>query len=120
MLEKLTGLAVLTGLILSVAGAVMNHENIKLTGNLFLLVIATVAGYRFIKFHALNPTREFTGTCVEQKRLPTHYLLTFRTGGAGLYSGRAGLGLGEKIKMGDTARVKVKGQVILEINKLKR
>lgn len=120
MLEKITGLAVLAGLILSVAGSVLGYENIKVTGNLLLLIIATVAGYRFLKFYAMNPTREFTGTCIEQKRFPSHYILSFRTGSIGLYSGRAGLELGDKIKMGETARVKVKGQVILEIDKVKK
>ncbi|MCL6634790.1 MAG: hypothetical protein K6T29_03345 [Peptococcaceae bacterium] len=118
MLEKLAGPMVLAGLILSVAGSVMEREEIKITGTLVLLIIATVAGYRFLKFHAMNPTREFIGTCIEQKKFPVHYILTFRTGSAGVYSGRAGLQLGEKVKMGETFRIKVKGNIILEIDRL--
>lgn len=118
MLEKIAGFVVLTGLILSVAGALIGHENIKITGNLILLITATIAGYRFLKFYAITPTSEFVGTCIEQKRFSSHYILSFRAGGAGMYSGRAGLKLGEKIKMGERARIKMKGPVILEITKL--
>lgn len=119
MLEKTAGIIVLTGLILSVAGFVVGYENIKIAGNLILLITATIAGYRFLKFYATTPTSEFVGTCIEQKRFPSHYILSFRAGAAGMYSGRAGLQLGDQIKMGERARVKVKGPVILEINKLK-
>lgn len=118
-MEKITGLVVVAGLFLSVAGAVMGYENIKNSGNLILLVIATVAGYRYLKFHATTPTSEFVGTCLEQKRFSTHYVITFRAGGAGKYSGRAAIKLGEQIKMGERARVKVKGPLIIEINKYK-
>lgn len=118
MLEKIAGVAVLTGLLLSVVGAVMGYEDIKTAGNLMLLIIATVAGYRYLKFYATTPTGEFLGTCIEQKRFSSHYILTFKTGGTGTYSGRAGLQTGDKIKIGEKARVKVKGNVILEIYKL--
>lgn len=119
MLGKIAGVVVLAGLVLSVAGAVMGNENIKTTGNLVLLITATVAGYRFLKFYATTPTSEFMGTCIEQKRFSSHYILSFRAGSAGMYSGRASLKLGDQIKIGEKARVKVKGPVILEISKTK-
>lgn len=118
MLEKLVGLIVLAGLILSVAGSIMSYESIKITGNLVLLITATIAGFMFIRFYVMTPINEFVGTCIEQKRFFSHYILTFRSGGSGIYSGRAGLQLGEKIKIGDKVKVKVKGQNILEINKI--
>lgn len=119
MLEKMAGILILAGLVLSVAGSLLGHEDLKMTGTLVLLLTATVAGYRLLKFYVLTSTSEFTGICLEQKRFPSHYLLSFRAGGTEVYSGRASLLLGEKIKMGEKARVKMKGPVILELEKIR-
>jgi hypothetical protein len=116
MLQKLTGIAVLTGLIVSVTGSVLENENMKLAGIIILLMIATLAGYRFLKFSALTPTSNITGTCIGLKRLSTYYELSFRTG-AGVYSGQASLKLGNELKIGDRVSLLIKGPVILEINK---
>lgn len=120
MLEKFTGIVILAGIVLSVYGAVINREDLKITGVVVLLTIATVAFYRYLKFYALTPTRELTGICLEHKRIASHYILSFKTGSGEVYAGRAGLQLGENIKLGERARLKVKGPVILEINKLTR
>jgi len=117
--EKLTGILILGGIILSVTGSVIDNDSYEIAGVL-LLTIATLAGYRYLKFYALTPTRELTGICLEQKRFSSYYLLSFRVGGAEVYTGRANLQLGEKIKLGERANLKVKGPVILEINKTGR
>jgi hypothetical protein len=116
MLQKLTGIAVLSGLIISVTGSILENENMKLAGIIILLVIATLAGYRFFKFSALTPTSNITGTCIGLKRLSTYYELSFRTG-AGVYSGQASLKLGNGLKIGDRVSLLIKGPVILEITK---
>lgn len=108
----------MSGLILSVTGSIAGHEMIKTAGNLILLITVTVAGFMFIRFYITTPVIEFLGTCIEQKRYFSHYKITFRSGSSGIFSGRASLHLGENIKIGDKAKVKVKGQSILHINKL--
>ncbi len=117
MLERIAGVVVLLGLVLSVVGAILGNENIKTTGVLVLLITATVAGYRFLKFYVSHPTQELVGICTDQKRLSSHYVLTFRTG-AGIYSGQANLKLGAAIRVGEKARLKVKGHIITEIGKV--
>ena len=116
MLQKLTGIAVLAGLVISVTGSILENESIKLAGIVILLVIATLAGYRFLKFSLLTPTSNITGTCIGLKRLPTYYELSFRTV-TGVYTGQAGLKAGAEVKMGDRVKLLIKGPVILEIHK---
>ncbi len=118
MLEKIAGLTVLTGLILSVAGAVVDNENMKTTGNLVLLVIATMAGYYYLRYYVRNPVREFSGTCIEQKPFSTYYVLSFRIGNGGIYTGRASSRTSKKVKIGDKAKIRVKGKFILDVNKI--
>jgi len=117
LLERIGSIAVLAGLIISVVGSVIENQDLKTTGVLILLITATVAGYRFIKFHLTTPTSDFEGICIERKRLPTYYALSFRTGGE-IYSGRASLRTGEGVKIGEKVRLKVKGPAILEITRL--
>jgi len=119
VVEKLVGIIIMSGLILSVTGSILGHEIIKTTGNLMLLITATIAGFMFLRFYITTPVNEFMGTCIEQKRYFSHYKITFRSGLAGIYTGRASLHLGEDIKIGDKAKVKIKGQSILQINKIK-
>lgn len=116
MLQKMTGLAVLTGLIISVTGSILNNKSMETAGIVILLVIATLAGYRFLKFSVLTPTSDIVGTCIGLKRLPTYYELSFRTG-TGVYSGQASLKTGSDLKVGDRVKLVVKGPVILEIHK---
>ncbi|HHU85278.1 MAG TPA: hypothetical protein GXZ25_00505 [Peptococcaceae bacterium] len=116
MLERIGGIAVLAGLIISVAGSVIENQDLKITGVLILLITATVAGYRFLKFQLTTPSTDFVGICIERKRLSSYYVLSFRTGGE-IYSGRASLKMGEGVKIGERVRLKVKGPVILEIDK---
>ncbi|MGI5941483.1 MAG: hypothetical protein ACOX86_04430 [Pelotomaculaceae bacterium] len=116
MLERVGGIAVLAGLIISVAGSVIENQDLKITGVLILLITATVAGYRFLKFQLTTPSTDFVGICIERKRLSSYYVLSFRTGGE-IYSGRASLKMGEGVKIGERVRLKVKGPVILEIDK---
>ncbi len=116
MLQKLAGIAVLAGLVISVTGTILENENMKLAGILTLLVIASLAGYRFLKFSVFTPTSNITGTCIGLKRLPTYYELTFRTG-TGVYSGQAALKIGNGLKIGDRVNLLIKGPVILEIRK---
>ncbi len=118
MLEKIAGVTVLTGLVLSVVGAVIGNENMKTTGNLVLLIIATIAGYYYLRYYVRNPVREFSGTCIEQKPFSAYYILSFRIGGGGIYTGRASPRMSEKVKIGDKAKIKVKGKFILEVNKI--
>lgn len=118
MLERMAGIVVLAGLILSVAGAVMENQDLKTTGVLILLITATIAGYRFLKFQLTTPTSDFVGICIERKRLSSHYILSFRTGGVEIYSGRASLKMGEGVKTGERVRLKVKGPAILEITRI--
>jgi hypothetical protein len=117
MLQRLAGISVLAGLVISFIGSILDNESMKLTGIIILLVIATLASYRFLKFTVLTPTSNITGTCVGIKRLSTHYDLSFRTG-TGLYSGQANLKIGNDLKIGDKASLVVKGPVILEIHKI--
>jgi hypothetical protein len=117
MLQRLTGILVLAGLVISFIGSILDHEGMKLTGIIILLVIATLASYRFLKFTVLTPTSNINGTCVGVKRLSTHYDLSFRTG-TGLYTGQADLKIGNDLKIGDRASLVIKGPVILEIHKL--
>jgi hypothetical protein len=116
MLQRLAGTAVLAGLVISVIGSILDNENMKLTGVVILLVIATLASYRFFKFSILTPTSNIVGTCVGLKRLSTYYDLSFRTG-AGIYSGQASLKIGNDLKIGDRVSLVIKGAVILEIHK---
>ena len=116
MLERIGGIAVLAGLIISVAGSVIENQDLKITGVLILLITATVAGYRFLKFQLTTPSTDFVGICIERKRLSSYYVLSFITGGE-IYSGRASLKMGEGVKIGERVRLKVKGPVILEIDK---
>lgn len=116
MLQKMAGVGVLAGLVISVIGSVLENENMKLAGIVTLLAIATLAGYRFLKFSVFTPTSNITGTCIGLKRLPTYYELSFRTT-TGVYNGQAGLKTGSEIKIGDRVRLLIKGPVILEIHK---
>ncbi|MFA4884647.1 MAG: hypothetical protein WC601_02500 [Desulfotomaculaceae bacterium] len=113
---RLAGIAVLVGMIMSVTGSFLGNNNLKVSGYLMLLIIATLAGYRYLKFSATTPVSEIAGTCIDLKRLPTHYVLSFRTG-SGIYSGQAALKVGSNISKGDSVTLKIKGPVILEINK---
>jgi hypothetical protein len=117
MLQRLAGISVLAGLVISFIGSILDNESMKLTGIIILLVIATLASYRYFKFTLLMPTNNITGTCVELKRLSTHYDLSFRTG-AGIYTGQASLKIGNDLKIGDRASLVIKGPVILEIHKI--
>ncbi|NLI14340.1 hypothetical protein [Pelotomaculum propionicicum] len=114
---KLAGIAVLAGMIISVTGSFLGNENLKISGYLILLVIATLAGYRFLRFSATTPVIEITGTCIDLKKLPTHYTLSLRTG-VGIYSGQANLKVAGDINKGDKLSLKVKGPVILEAKKI--
>lgn len=118
MLEKLAGIIVIMGLILSVVGEFMNANQIKTYGILLLLATATVAGIRYIRFYLNNPVVEFEGVCIEYKRLPTHCVLSIRTGWSDVYYGQAGLKTGAGIKVGDKIKVKVRGRYILEVSRL--
>ncbi len=118
MLERIGGIAVLAGLIISVAGSVIENPDLKITGVLILLITATVAGYRFLKFQLTTPTTDFVGICIERKRLSSYYVLSFRTGGVEIYSGRASLKMGEGVKIGERVSLKVKGPAILEITRI--
>jgi hypothetical protein len=69
-----------------------------------------------LKFQLTTPSTDFVGICIERKRLSSYYVLSFRTGGE-IYSGRASLKMGEGVKIGERVRLKVKGPVILEIDK---
>lgn len=113
---KLAGIAVLTGMIISVTGSFLGNDQLKISGYLILLIIATLAGYRYLKFYGTTPVNEIAGTCIDMKRLSTHYVLSFRTG-SGIYSGQANLKVGSNISKGDRVSLKIKGPVILEINK---
>jgi len=114
MLEKLAGLAVVSGLILSVGGEIINSNQIKTAGILLLLATVTMAGIRFIRFHLNNPEVELVGVCIERKRLPSHFMLSIRTGWSEVYYGQASLKTGDGIKVGDKVKVKVRGKYILE------
>lgn len=118
MLEKLAGVAVIAGLILSVVGEIIRANQIRTAGILLLLVTATVAGLRFIRFRLTNPEVELVGVCIEHKRLSSHYVLSIRTGWSEVYYGKAGLKTGDGIKVGDKIKVKVRGRYILEISRL--
>ncbi len=118
MLEKIAGIIIMSGLILSVTGSIVGHETIKTAGNLTLLITIIVAGFMFLRYYITTPVIEFSGTCIEQKRYFSHYKITFRSGSSGIFSGRASLHLGENIKIGDKAKVKVKGQSILQLKKI--
>lgn len=113
---RIAGIMVLAGMIISVAGSVLENDNLKLSGYLIVLIIATLAGYRYLKFSVTTPVREIAGTCIELKRLPTHYVFSFRTG-SGIYAGQASLKEGANVHKGDRVRLKIKGPVILEIKK---
>lgn len=116
MLQKLTGIAVLAGLVISVTGSILENENMKMAGIVMLLVIATLAGYRFLKFSVLTPTSNIIGTCIGLKRFPTYYELSFRTS-TGVYNGQASPQIGSELKIGDRVKLVIKGPVILEIYK---
>ncbi|MDD4335215.1 MAG: hypothetical protein PHY77_06370 [Desulfotomaculaceae bacterium] len=116
MLQKVTGLAVLAGLVISVTGSILVNENMKLAGIVMLLVIATLAGYRLLKFSVLTPTSNIIGTCIGLKRFPTYYELSFRTN-AGIYNGQARPQICSELKIGDRVKLVIKGPVILEIYK---
>ncbi|MHB1042565.1 MAG: hypothetical protein ACYC0Q_06980 [Eubacteriales bacterium] len=118
MLERLIGLAVITGLITSFVGAFFGLEKIKTYGNMSLLVIATLIVYYLLRFHLLNPTREITGVCLSKTSLTAGYLLKFKTGNDGVFSGESNLKQGDRVQIGDKALLKVKGKHILEINRL--
>ncbi len=114
---KLAGIAVIAGMIISVTGSFLGNENLKFSGYLILLIIATLAGYHFLRFSASTPVNEITGTCVDIKKLSTHYIMSLRTG-AGIYSGQANLKVAGNINKGDKVSLKVKGPVILEAKKI--
>lgn len=113
---KLAGIMVLAGMVMSVSGSFLGNDNLRISGYLILLIIATLAGYRYLRFYATTPVSEIAGTCIELKRLPTHYVISFRTG-TGIYSGQASLKIGGTVNKGDRVSLKIKGPVILEINK---
>ncbi len=117
MIQKIGGIAVLAGLVLAVAGSFLVNENLKITGILILLFTATIAGYRFIKFSITVPTVDVIGKCVEKKQHTSYYIVSFRTGN-GVISGQASLKNGDLIKVGEKAKLKVKGPLIIEINKI--
>ena len=116
MLQKLAGIAVLAGLVISFTGSILENENMKLTGFVILLVIATLAAYRFFKFSLLTPTTKISGTCIGIKRQLTYYELSFRTG-AGVYNGQANLKIVNDLRIGDKVSLVIKGPVIMEIHK---
>ncbi|MDD2554599.1 MAG: hypothetical protein PHP51_08515 [Desulfotomaculaceae bacterium] len=116
MLRKLTWIAVLAGMVISVAGSILVNENMKLAGIVILLVIATLAGYRFFKLSVLTPTSNIIGTCIGLKRYPTYYDLSFQTS-AGVYNGQARPQICNELKIGDRVKLVIKGPVILELNK---
>jgi len=116
MLQKIAGIAVLAGLVISFTGSILEDENMKLAGVIILLVIATLAAYRFFKFTILTPTTKISGTCIGIKHLLTYYELSFRTG-AGVYNGQASLNIFNDLKIGDRVSLVIKGPVILEIHK---
>lgn len=116
--QRLIGIFILTGMIMSVFGSITYNENMQRTGVLLLLAMITIIVYRYLKFYALNPIKEFTAICLEQKKLPSHYEIKFRVIGADTYEGQARLELGEQIKLGDRVKLKVKGPVILEFTKI--
>jgi hypothetical protein len=116
MLQKLAGIAVLAGLVISLTGSVLDNESIKLAGIIILLVIATLAAYRFFKFTLLTPTTKISGTCIGIKRQLTYYELSFRTG-TGVYNGHASLKIINDLKIGDRVSLVIKGPVIQEIVK---
>jgi hypothetical protein len=118
MLEKLAGIIVISGLVLSVTGEIINSNQIRTYGILLLLGMVTVAGIRFIRFHFTNPAIELVGVCIENKRLSTHCVLSIRTGWSDVYYGQASLKTGAGIKVGDKIKVKVKGRYILEASNL--
>ncbi|TEB06839.1 hypothetical protein Psch_00372 [Pelotomaculum schinkii] len=118
MLEKLAGIIVILGLILSVVGEFINSNQIRTYGILLLLATVTVAGIRYIRFHLHNPAVEFEGVCIEYKRLSTHCVLSIRTGWSDVYYGQASLKTGAGIKVGDKIKVKVRGRYILEVSHL--
>lgn len=118
LLEKFIGLAVLAGLVVSFTGALFGLDKLKYYGNMSLLVIATFAVYYLFRFHLLNPTREITGVCLSKTGLTAGYLLKFKTGDNGVYSGESNLQQGDRVQIGDKALLKVKGKHILEINRL--
>lgn len=120
MLEKLAGIVVIIGLILSVAGEVINSNQIKTYGILLLLATVTVAGIRFIRFYLTNPVVELEGVCIEYKPLSTHCVIAIRTGWSDVYYGQASLKTGAGIKVGDKIKVKVRGRYILEANSSKK
>lgn len=120
MLEKLAGIIVVSGLILSVVGEIINSNQIRNYGILLLLATVTVAGIRFIRFRLTNPVVEFEGVCIEYKRLSTHCVIAIRTGWSDVYYGQASLKTGEGIKTGDKIKVKVRGRYILEVSNLKK
>jgi len=117
MMQKIGGIAVLVGLILAVVGSLLVNENLRMTGILILLFTATIAGYRFIKFSITVPTMDVIGTCVDKKQLTSYYIISFRTGN-GVISGQASLKNGSSIEIGEKAKLKVKGPLIIEINKI--
>jgi len=118
MWEKLAGVFVILGLILSVVGEFINSQQIRTYGILLLLVTFTVVGIKLIRFHLTNPAIELVGVCIENKRFPTHCVLSIRTGWSDLYCGQASLKNGAGIKVGDKIKVKVKGRYILEASNL--
>ncbi|MCL6638136.1 MAG: hypothetical protein K6T80_00465 [Firmicutes bacterium] len=117
MKGRIASLAVLAAMIISFIGAGFGQERLKTAGNLSLLVIATVAGYHFLKFYLLNPVREFHGVCLNKNKSQNGYLLTFKTVSGGLVSGESSQAVGDKIKIGDRAMVKAKGRYIIDLEK---
>jgi hypothetical protein len=118
MKGRLISLTVLAGMLLSFVGAAFGHENLKTIGNLTLLVVATIAGYHFLRFQLLNPVHEVTGVCLNKTRSGSGYRFTVKTGRGELFNGESGEAQGEKIKIGEKCRFKVKGSNIVEIEKL--
>ncbi|MDD4237118.1 MAG: hypothetical protein PHT62_00985 [Desulfotomaculaceae bacterium] len=118
MLEKFAGIIVILGLILSVVGEIINSNQIRTYGILLLLATASVAGIRFIRFYLTNPEVELGGVCIEHKRLPTHCVLSIRTGWSEVYYGQASLKTCAGIKVGDKIKVKVRGRHILAVSSI--
>lgn len=118
MLERFIGVFVFLGLVLAVGGEIANSDPIMSAGLLLLLVTATAAGIKYVRFHLTTPVIELSGVVIEYKSLPTYCILSLRTGLSGVYHGQASLKTGAGIVVGDKIKVKVKGKYILEAEKV--
>ncbi|MGI6493166.1 MAG: hypothetical protein GX949_00575 [Peptococcaceae bacterium] len=118
MLERFVGVFVFLGLVLAVGGEIANSDPIMSAGLLLLLVTATAAGIKYLRFHLTTPVFELSGVVTEYKSLPTYCILSLRTGLSDVYYGQASRKTGAGIKVGDRIQVKVKGKYILEAKKI--